>query len=252
MAMMIKYKVKDVATDLNVSTKDVIAVLEQYCNVTKKTMTSLDENELNIVFDYFTQKNSVDNFNAYFAVREKAIEKAEQEVKDRKAEEKRKREEAKDTLRPESAKKANKPAPKKEEKPQPKQEKQEKVVDLNSEIKSRRGQGRVIDTSAVEINVDRYNEKYDRMAFEKVKNENQMSSKKQKINQRSQQRRRQGKRELSRKPSLWVQWLLRTTLLTLIQLHLSLWSSTLRLKKRLLSQSRKESSTTARTTMQIL
>ena len=195
MAMMIKYKVKDVATDLNVSTKDVIAVLEQYCNVTKKTMTSLDENELNIVFDYFTQKNSVDNFNAYFAVREKAIEKAEQEVKDRKAEEKRKREEAKDKLRPESAKKANKPAPKKEEKPQPKQEKQEKVVDLNSEIKSRRGQGRVIDTSAVEINVDRYNEKYDRMAFEKVKNENQMSSKKQKINQRSQQRRRQGKRE---------------------------------------------------------
>ena len=195
MAMMIKYKVKDVATDLNVSTKDVIAVLEQYCNVTKKTMTSLDENELNIVFDYFTQKNSVDNFNAYFAVREKAIEKAEQEVKDRKAEEKRKREEAKDKLRPESAKKANKSAPKKEEKPQPKQEKQEKVVDLNSEIKSRRGQGRVIDTSAVEINVDRYNEKYDRMAFEKVKNENQMSSKKQKINQRSQQRRRQGKRE---------------------------------------------------------
>ncbi len=196
MAMMIKYKVKEVATDLNVSTKDVIAVLEQYCNVTKKTMTSLDENELNIVFDYFTQKNSVENFNAYFAVREKAIEKAEQEVKERKAEEKRKREEAKDKLRPESAKKANKPQnTKKEEKPVVKTEKVEKVVDLNSEIKSRRGQGRVIDTSAVEINVDRYNEKYDRMAFEKVKNENQMSSKKQKINQRSQQRRRQGKRE---------------------------------------------------------
>ncbi len=197
MAMMIKYKVKDVAADLNVSAKDVIAVLEKHCNVTKKTMTSLDENELNVVFDYFTQKNSVENFNSYFAVRDKAIEKAEQEVKERKAEEKRKREEAKDKLRPESAKKANKPEGKKENKPQPqpKQEKAEKVVDLNSEIKSRRGQGRVIDTSAVEINVDRYNEKYDRMAFEKVKNENQMSSKKQKINQRSQRNRRQGKRE---------------------------------------------------------
>ena len=197
MAMMIKYKVKDVAADLNVSAKDVIAVLEKHCNVSKKTMASLDENELNVVFDYFTQKNSVENFNSYFAVRDKAIQKAEQEVKERKAEEKRKREEAKDKLRPESAKKANKPEAKKENKPQaqPKQEKTEKVVDLNSEIKSRRGQGRVIDTSAVEINVDRYNEKYDRMAFEKVKNENQMSSKKQKINQRSQRNRRQGKRE---------------------------------------------------------
>ncbi|MBQ8860131.1 MAG: translation initiation factor IF-2 [Ruminococcus sp.] len=192
--MMIKYKVKEVATDLNVSAKDVIAVLEQYCKVTKKTMTSLEESELDVIFDYFTQKNSVENLNAYFAVREKAIEKAEQEVKERKAEEKRKREEAKDKLRPDSAKKANKPAePKKEEKaPAPKKE--EKVVDLNSEIKSRRGQGRVIDTSAVEINVDRYNEKYDRMAYEKVKNENQMSSKKQKIKS-SQKNRRQGKRE---------------------------------------------------------
>ena len=193
MAIMIKYKVKEVATDLNVAAKDVIAVLEQYCNVTKKTMTALNEDELDVVFDYYTQKNSVENFNDYFAVRDKAIEKAEQAEVERKAEEKRKREEAKDQLRPESAKKSNKVAPvKKEEKPQPKKE--EKVVDLNSEIKSRRGQGRVVDTSAVEINVDRYNEKYDRMAFEKVKNENQMSSKKQKIKS-GQQKRRQGKRE---------------------------------------------------------
>ncbi len=194
MAMMIKYKVKEVATDLNVAAKDVIAVLEQYCNVTKKTMTSLEENELDVIFDYYTQKNAVENLNDYFAVRDKAIEKAETEAQAKKEEEKRKREEAKDKLRPESAKKANKV----EQKPQPKVEKKvekvEKEVDLSSEIKSRRGQGRVIDTSAVEINVDRYNEKYDRMAFEKVKNENQMSSKKQKINQRS-QKRRQGKRE---------------------------------------------------------
>ncbi len=195
MAMMIKYKVKEVATDLDVTSKDVIAVLEKYCNVTKKTMTSLEESELDVIFDYYTQKNAVENLNAYFAVRDKAIEKAEQEIAQRKEEEKRKREEAKDKLRPESAKKANKPEAKKDTKPAPKAEKVEKVVDLESEIKSRRGQGRVIDTSAVVVNVDRYNEKYDRMAFEKVKNENQMSSKKQKINQRSQRNRRQGKRE---------------------------------------------------------
>ena len=92
MAMMIKYKIKDVATDLGVSAKDVIAVLEKHCNVTKKTMASLEESELNVVFDYFTQKNSVNNFDSYFAVRDKAIQKAEQQVKERKEEENRKRE----------------------------------------------------------------------------------------------------------------------------------------------------------------
>ena len=142
MAMMIKYKVKEVATDLNVAAKDVIAVLEQYCNVTKKAMTSLEENELDVIFDYYTQKNAVENLNDYFAVRDKAIEKAETEAQAKKEEEKRKREEAKDKLRPESAKKANKV----EQKPQPKVEKKvekvEKEVDLSSEIKSRRGQGR--------------------------------------------------------------------------------------------------------------
>ncbi|MBQ4128208.1 MAG: translation initiation factor IF-2 [Ruminococcus sp.] len=192
--MMIKYKVKEVAADLDVTAKDVIAVLEQYCKVTKKTMTSLEESELDVIFDYFTQKNAVENFNAYFAVRDRAIEKAEQEIAQRKEEEKRKREEAKDKLRPQGAKKANKTDTKQDTKPAVKPEKVEKEVDLESEIKSRRGQGRVIDTSAVVVNVDRYNEKYDRMAFEKVKNENQMSSKKQKIKS-NQRNRRQGKRE---------------------------------------------------------
>ncbi len=194
MAMMIKYKVKEVAADLDVTTKEVIAVLEQYCKVTKKTMTALEESELDVVFDYFTQKNAVENFNSYFAVRDRAIEKAEQEVAQRKEEEKRKREEAKDKLRPQNAKKASKPETKPEAKKESKTEKPAKEVDLDSEIKSRRGQGRVIDTSAVVVNVDRYNEKYDRMAFEKVKNENQMSSKKQKIKS-NQRNRRQGKRE---------------------------------------------------------
>ena len=193
MAMMIKYKVKEVASDLSVTTKDVIAVLKDYCGVDKKAMTALTEDELNIIFDFFTQKNALENFNDYFAVRETAIEKREEEEKKRKEEEKKKREEMKDKLRPDSAKKANKvDAPKKEKAP-------EKEIDLKSEIKSKRGKGRVIDTSAVEINVDRYNQKYDDLALDKVKNENNMSSKKQKINQRSKQKnRRMGKRETER------------------------------------------------------
>ncbi|MBQ3417102.1 MAG: translation initiation factor IF-2 [Ruminococcus sp.] len=193
--MMIKYKVKEVASDLSVTTKDIIAVLKDYCGVDKKAMTALTEEELNIVFDFFTQKFAMENFNDYFAVRETAIEKREEEEKKRKEEEKKKREEAKNKLRPDSAKKtAQTAAPKKEKSAVP-----EKEIDLKSEIKSKRGQGRVIDTSAVEINVDRYNQKYDDLALDKVRNENNMSSKKQKINQRSKQKnRRMGKRETER------------------------------------------------------
>ena len=97
MALMIKYKVKEVATDLNVPTKDVITVLKDYCGSDKKAMTALTEDELNVIFDFFTQKNAVADFAAYFAVRDTAIAKQQQEAEQRKAEEKKRREEASST-----------------------------------------------------------------------------------------------------------------------------------------------------------
>ena len=196
MAIMIKYKVKEVATDLGVTTKDVIKVIKDYCGSDKKAMTALTEEELNVVFDWFTQKNAVADFAAYFAVRDQAIEKQQAEAEQRKAEEKKRREEAKNKLRPESAKKADVPADN-----QPKKQKADKTadIDLKSEIKSKRGTGRIVDTGAAEVNVDRYNQKYDDLALDKVRNENNMSSKKQKINQKSKQKnRRSGKRETER------------------------------------------------------
>ena len=198
MAIMIKYKVKEVATDLDVTTKEVITVLKEKLGVDKKTMTALNEDELNYIFDYFTQKNAVSDLSAYFAVRDNAIKQQEEEAAKRKEEEKKRREEEKDKLRPESAKKSGKEQTKPE---QPKKEKVDKIaeIDLKSEIKSKRGMGRIVDTGAAEVNVDRYNQKYDDLALDKVKNENNMSSKKQKINQRSKQKnRRSAKRETER------------------------------------------------------
>jgi translation initiation factor IF-2 len=195
---MIKYKVKEVATDLDVTTKEVVSVLKEKLGVDKKAMTTLNEEELNFIFDYFTQKNAVSDLAPYFAVRDQAIKQKEEEAAKRKAEEKKRREEAKDQLRPDSAKKSGKaqnvPA-------QPKKEKVDRIadIDLKSEIKSKRGTGRIVDTGAAEVNVDRYNQKYDDLALDKVKNENNMTSKKQKINQRSKQRnRRSAKRETER------------------------------------------------------
>ena len=65
---MIKYKLREVASDLGVTGKEVIEVLSKYVGgVPKKQTTVLTDEELNIVFDYFTQKNSVESFERYYA-----------------------------------------------------------------------------------------------------------------------------------------------------------------------------------------
>lgn len=65
--MMIKYRVHEVAKDLNVPSKDIITLLGKHFDTPKKHMTALTEEELNVVFEHFTQKNQVESFDAYFA-----------------------------------------------------------------------------------------------------------------------------------------------------------------------------------------
>ena len=61
---MIKYKVKDAANDFGVPNKKITEILEKHCGVTKKTMTSLEESELDVIFDVITKENSVESFDA--------------------------------------------------------------------------------------------------------------------------------------------------------------------------------------------
>ena len=70
--MMIKYRVHDVAKDLDVPNKEVLDILGKYVKEPKKHMTALEENELDIVFDRFTQDHAAQNFDAYFATRNAA------------------------------------------------------------------------------------------------------------------------------------------------------------------------------------
>ena len=71
---MAKYKVKDMATDLGVENKKIIEILENHCGVKKKTMTSLEEDEISLIFDVITQENKVESFDGYFALRNGKIE----------------------------------------------------------------------------------------------------------------------------------------------------------------------------------
>lgn len=202
---MIKYKVREVAKDLGLQSKEVADVVSKYSGKTKNSMTTLEEDELNLVFDYFTQKNSVESLSAYFAVRDRAIEAREQaaqsqtEVKEEVKAEVKAEKPSKAEKTPE--KKADKPAQEKKPEPQKAEQKAPRKVESipvdNSVIKSKRSEGKVIDTRASYVNVERYNEKYDRMAYDKVRSDSNMSKAKQKINQRSQQKgkHRSAKRE---------------------------------------------------------
>ena len=210
---MIKYKVRDVAKDLGVSVKEISDILEKNCDVTKKAMATLEESELNIIFDAVTQKNNVANFDKFFASRNKTAEPAKAEGK---AEKKANNKDSKDN-KPNGRKndrksdnKDNKAEGKKQNKVQDKSAKQTKAepkaepkaeskpVEITSEEETSTRKRRVIDTRAVNVDVERYNQKYDDLANASSKMRSTDNTvKKQKFTNRSQKQkgRRQGKRE---------------------------------------------------------
>ncbi len=67
--MTIKYRVNEVAKDLNVPAKEVIELLAKHFEGVKKNMTALTEDELSYLFEYYTQNNQVNDLNSYFAAR---------------------------------------------------------------------------------------------------------------------------------------------------------------------------------------
>ena len=67
--MIEKYRVHEVAKDLGIPSKDLIALLEaNFPGEPKKHMTALTDAELNLVFDKFTRERSLPNLESYFAL----------------------------------------------------------------------------------------------------------------------------------------------------------------------------------------
>ncbi|MDO4812426.1 MAG: translation initiation factor IF-2 [Eubacteriales bacterium] len=57
MATVNKSKVSDIAKDFGMTSKDILAVLADYTDSPKKPSQVLEDNEINFVFEYLTQKN---------------------------------------------------------------------------------------------------------------------------------------------------------------------------------------------------
>jgi translation initiation factor IF-2 len=190
---MIKYKVKEVADDFNVKSKKITEILSEKCGVNKKSMTSLEVEELNVIFDVMTTENALENFNDYFAVRDKAVEEYEKQIEEEAKEEKPKR---KEIPIENSEKKESKKSASKTKTPKGKAQKVEVVNTIEEEGTDHRSNRRVIDTRQSNVDVEKYNQKYDDMANDKLRR-NQDTSKKQKFTNRArkQRQRRGGKRE---------------------------------------------------------
>ncbi|MBR5495773.1 MAG: translation initiation factor IF-2 [Oscillospiraceae bacterium] len=228
---MKKYKLNELAKDLGVSGKKIASIIEEKFGVEKKSQTSLEQNEINIVFELLTMENSVENFDAYFNSKKEKPKKAEPKVE--------KKQEPKAEAKP--VKKAEpkpevKPEPKEEKKAEPKQEpkaqQEPKVKSVQNtkpsapkkqvhqpQAQKQKGE-RVdaatffkgtssestekpqvqtnihhVDTRTVHVDLDKYNEKYNTLASNSEAGRRDNYSKKQKINQKSRDKRPSPKKE---------------------------------------------------------
>ncbi len=68
---MTKIKAYELSKGFGIPSKEIVKVLHDYGVSEKNHMSALDERELDVIFEYYTQKNQVENFSALFAVVEK-------------------------------------------------------------------------------------------------------------------------------------------------------------------------------------
>ncbi|MDD5952647.1 MAG: translation initiation factor IF-2 [Oscillospiraceae bacterium] len=171
-----KIKLNEVAKALHLENKEVIAMLSDLGGELKKATSALTEEEMDFLLDRATKAKSVENFDRYFAeLEDKTDAKAE------KASGKN------DGQKKSDNKQDNKGTARKNQKSN--NQKQEQKSDNDAPVK--RHEGRIVDTRASNVNIDRYNEKYDRLANEKIRTDNVVQ--KQKLTQKSSQYRNKPK-----------------------------------------------------------
>mgnify|MGYP002558417830 CR=1 FL=1 len=211
-----KCKLNDLAKDLGVSNKELIDLIEARFGEQKKATAVLVDQELNYVVEYYSKKGEVKSFDQYFADGEKkraerlAPKPAEQKKPQEKPAEKQAHTEKKpEPKKAEAQKPAEKPAQKQEEKrPAQQNQKHQKkpaaarqattTLDTRGAEKTEKVEARQnvthVDTRAANVELDKYNERYERIAPASSQKDNFV--KKQKLNQKSQRR---GKPVKSRK-----------------------------------------------------
>ena len=65
----VKYRVKEVAADFGITPKEVSEIIGKFGEKPKSYTQVLNDSELNVVFDYVTQKNQIKSIEQVFAVK---------------------------------------------------------------------------------------------------------------------------------------------------------------------------------------
>ena len=199
-----KYKVHEVAKDFGTTSKKIIELLAKYSDIERKHTTVLDDAELNYLFDSITQSNEVASFDAYFAAgapKEEAQPAPQEEPKKAAPISGKREQPAEPKAEPKSGKKApagktaqgQKPAaPAAKTAQHAAQPPKKKEKDKNKPMQARtKGETKRVDTRQSNVDLDKYNERYEEIAPANRMNSDN-AQRKQKLNQKSKQYRKPG------------------------------------------------------------
>ena len=215
-----KVKLSDVARDLQIPTQELIGFYQERDEKgnTKKGVTGLTPEEINLALEYYSQKTQVDSLDAYFASKDKPKPKQEKKSGDKKPADKKPADKKNGDKKPAEKKAADKkpadkkpqpekkaeekkpaaPQAQKHEKPKKQQAKAQKhgerlhvEVEMASADSITTEKRRTVDTRGSYVDLDKYNQRYEQIAPASKYTNDRYSTKKQKINQKSAQRNKQ-------------------------------------------------------------
>ena len=139
---LVKYRVKEVAADFGMQPKEIAEIVGKYFEKPKSNTQVLTDEQLNVVFEHITQHHQIESVAQVFAVAPAPKKEAPKET-------------PKPKQTPKEAPKETAPEAPKEEKPKVEQRKRER---------------RVVDTKAVTVNADRFDDRVDALISERAQN----------------------------------------------------------------------------------
>ena len=160
---LIKLKVKEVAEDFGMKSKEISDIVKKYFDKSKSNAQVLTDEELNVIFDHITQNHQVESLHEALDATasakkeekpaEKVAEKAAEKTAPKQGEKPVRDNKPSKDAKPQEA--PAKPAGKQEERPKEEQRKRER---------------RVVDTKAVTVNADRFDDRVDDMVSDRMQN----------------------------------------------------------------------------------
>lgn len=221
--MVVKYKIHELAKDFNIKSNIITDFFKSRGDETKKSQTVLTSDELDLIFDRLTQDNAVDSFDGYFAMKKPETPKTEEAAQEDSAPEKPAsavKEKAKSS-KPAAEKKSSDKAAKNASSAEKRPEKAAKATDKSAKatdkgakqisaapaqnndkpfkkkenkssdgtfVQSRtKGERKTVNTRNEDVELDKYNERYENVSGTAVSERVNDGSRKQKIKQKSQQ-----------------------------------------------------------------